>query len=156
VLQRIEVAVAAVIERDQFAIQLQVATKGAHGFVSQPALHPPQITPTVQPASAETERGVAVDIDVDATDADGDPVQLVLTTPPESGEVELLDAFGMSAVLAAAAPADGGSWLVEIYADGSPDPLEQVEPTVRVLVAEAVRRRISLQTLRSESRRLSA
>jgi diguanylate cyclase (GGDEF)-like protein len=67
----------------------------------------------------------------------------------DPGEVELLLAFKMSAVLAAAAPGDGGSWLVEIYADGQPEPLEQLEPTVRVLVSEAVRPRLSLQPVRS-------
>jgi len=55
----------------------------------------------------------------------------------------------MSAVLAAAAPADGGSWLVEIYADGPVEALEQAEPTLRLLVAEAVRRRTGLAALRS-------
>ena len=71
-------------------------------------------------------------------------------TAADVAEVELLvAAFGMSAVLAAAAPADGGSWLVEIYADGPTEPLEQIEATVRVLVAEAVRRRLSLEPVRS-------
>ena len=55
----------------------------------------------------------------------------------------------MSAVLAAAAPAAGGSWLVEIYADAPLHALEQVEPTVRLLVAEAVRRRTGLASVRS-------
>ena len=45
---------------------------------------------------------------VSVDDPDADPA-----------ETDLLQAFRMSAVLAAAAPADGGSWLVEIYADRS-------------------------------------
>ena len=67
----------------------------------------------------------------------------------DRGEVALLELFRMSAVLAAAAPADGGSWLVEIYADGQPNDLEHVEPTLRLLVAEAVRRRSPLASVRS-------
>ena len=71
-------------------------------------------------------------------DQDGDP-----------GECELLASFGMTAVVAAAAPADGRSWLVEIYADGNPTPLEEAEHTVRLLVAEAVRHRTGLAPVRS-------
>ena len=75
---------------------------------------------------------------VSVDDPDADPA-----------ETELLQAFRMSAVLATAAPADGGSWLVEIYADRSAAALEQAEPTVRLLVAEAVRRRAGVAALRS-------
>ena len=67
----------------------------------------------------------------------------------EPSEADLLTAFRMSAVLAAAAPAEGGSWLVEIYADGAVEALGQAEPTARLLVAEAVRRRAGLASVRS-------
>ena len=76
---------------------------------------------------------------------------VVVADDPEAdpAEAELLKSFRMSAVLAAAAPADGGSWLAEIYADGPADALEHVEPSVRLLVAEAVRRRGVLVSVRS-------
>jgi len=76
---------------------------------------------------------------------------VVRVDDPEAdpGEAELLTTFRMSAVLAAAAPAAGGSWLVEIYADGSVEALERAEPTMRLLVAEAVRQRTGLAALRS-------
>lgn len=69
-------------------------------------------------------------------------------TEGDAGEIELLARFGMTAVLAAAAPAEGGSWLVEIYSDSSQSLLQEVEPTVRLLVAEAVRRRATLAAVR--------
>ena len=72
-----------------------------------------------------------------ADDADGDP-----------GEIDLLRSFRMSALLAAAAPTDEGSWLVEIYADDTAVALEEAEPVVRLLVAEAVRRRTGLAAVR--------
>ena len=73
------------------------------------------------------------------------------TDDPEGdpGERDLLLSFGMTAVLAAAAPAEGRSWLVEIYADGSSSALEDAELTVRLLVAEAVRGRVGLAPVRS-------
>lgn len=55
----------------------------------------------------------------------------------------------MTAVLAAAAPGEGRNWLVEVYADGHASALEEAEPTVRLLVAEAVRRRTGLLAVRS-------
>ncbi len=67
----------------------------------------------------------------------------------DRGERELLASFGMTAVVAAAASADGRSWLVEIYADENPSALEEAEHTVRLLVAEAVRHRTGLVPLRS-------
>ena len=70
-------------------------------------------------------------------DADGD-----------RAEIELLESFGMTALLAAAAPGDGGSWLVEVYSDGLPTLLEGAESTARLLVAEAVRRRAVLAPVR--------
>ena len=73
-----------------------------------------------------------------AADRDADP-----------GERELLESFGMTAVLATAGPSEGRSWLVEIYSDGSPLALEEAELTVRLLVAEALRRRQRLHGLRS-------
>ncbi len=72
-----------------------------------------------------------------ADDLEGDPA-----------EIDLLESFGMSALLAAAAPADGGSWLVEVYSDGVPTMLEAAEATSRLLVAEAVRRRAVLAPAR--------
>lgn len=75
---------------------------------------------------------------VRSTDADADP-----------GERGLLESYGMNAVLVAAGPGEGRSWLVEIYADGPSTLLEEVEPTVRLLVAEAVRRRTGLLPVRS-------
>jgi len=75
---------------------------------------------------------------VRATDPDGD-----------ASERELLESFGMTAVLAAAAPGEGRNWLVEVYADGHASDLEEAEPTVRLLVGEAVRRRAELHNVRS-------
>ena len=75
---------------------------------------------------------------VRTADSEGDP-----------GERELLESFGMTAVLAAAGRGDGRSWLVEIYAYASTTRLEEAEPTVRLLVAEAVRRRSGLLSVRS-------
>ena len=55
----------------------------------------------------------------------------------------------MTAVLAAAGPGEGRNWLVEVYADGHPAALEEAEPAVRLLVAEAVRRRAGMRSVRS-------
>lgn len=59
----------------------------------------------------------------------------------DAGERELLERFGMTAVLAAAAVGERRTWLAEIYADGPFSALEDAELTVRLLVAEAVRGR---------------
>ncbi|MCY7303741.1 MAG: hypothetical protein LH654_12065 [Thermoleophilia bacterium] len=73
-----------------------------------------------------------------AADAEGD-----------ASERELLESFGMTAVLAAAGIGEGRNWLVEIYADGHPSVLEEAELTARLLVAEAVRHRTGLLSVRS-------
>jgi hypothetical protein len=58
----------------------------------------------------------------------------------DRSERELLAEYGMAGLLAAAAAApDGGAWLVEIFADGGTRELGDAEPSVRLLVAEAVR-----------------
>jgi diguanylate cyclase (GGDEF)-like protein len=57
----------------------------------------------------------------------------------DEAERALLAQYGMDAVLAVAVrDADGGAWLVEIYADGLTRPLEAAEPAVRLVVGEAV------------------
>ncbi len=51
----------------------------------------------------------------------------------------LLEEWSLCAVLAAAAPASDGSWLVEVYADEHSRDLHTAAPYVRLLVAEALR-----------------
>ncbi len=79
----------------------------------------------------------------------GSFVVRVADTDGDAGERELVASFGMAAVLAAAGPGEGRNWLVEVYVDGTSSALEEAESTVRLLVAEAVRRRQGLQHVRS-------
>ncbi|MSO94346.1 MAG: diguanylate cyclase [Thermoleophilia bacterium] len=60
----------------------------------------------------------------------------------DPAERELLESFGMTALIAAACPDDDRCWLVEIYLDADFEQLEQAELAVRLLVAEAVRCRL--------------
>jgi hypothetical protein len=63
---------------------------------------------------------------------------------PEADPAEraVLEEFGLTAVLAAAATDDDGcAWLVEIYADGEFVALEAAHAATRLLVREAVTRR---------------
>jgi diguanylate cyclase (GGDEF)-like protein len=66
---------------------------------------------------------------------------IVWRDDPEADPAEraLLDSWGLTAVLAAAGADDRGAWLVEIYADERTAALDQAEPALRLLVAEAVR-----------------
>jgi hypothetical protein len=57
----------------------------------------------------------------------------------DAAERRLLDQWSLTAVLAAAAPAPSGAWLVELYADERTRDLHAAAPYVRLLVAEAVR-----------------
>ena len=70
-------------------------------------------------------------------------------TEADPSERELLESFGMTAVLAAAGIGEGRNWLVEIYADGHPSVLGEAELTARLIVAEAVRRRTGVLSVRS-------
>jgi diguanylate cyclase (GGDEF)-like protein len=65
---------------------------------------------------------------VSAEDEEADPA-----------ERRLLEEWSLTAVLAAAAPAPEGSWLVELYADEVTRDLHTAAPYVRLLVAEALR-----------------
>jgi diguanylate cyclase (GGDEF)-like protein len=79
----------------------------------------------------------------------GSFVVSVADTDGDASERELLASFGMAAVLAAAVPGEGRNWLVEVYADGSSSALEEAESTVRLLVAEAVRRQAGPHHIRA-------
>jgi diguanylate cyclase (GGDEF)-like protein len=57
----------------------------------------------------------------------------------DPAERRLLDQWSLTAVLAAAAPTESGSWLAELYADDATRDLHIAAPYVRLLVAEAVR-----------------
>src|SRR4051794_19378566 len=57
----------------------------------------------------------------------------------DPAERRLLQEWSLTAVLAAAAPGAGGSWLAELYADDRTRDLHTAAPYVRLLVAEAVR-----------------
>src|SRR3954463_10824127 len=57
----------------------------------------------------------------------------------DPAERRLLQEWSLTAVLAAAAPGPGGSWLAELYADDRTRDLHTAAPYVRLLVAEAVR-----------------
>jgi hypothetical protein len=71
----------------------------------------------------------------------------------DAAERRLLEEWSLTAVLAAAAPGDGGSWLAELYADDRTRDFHTAAPYVRLLVAEAVRGaaadpRVAARTLR--------
>jgi diguanylate cyclase (GGDEF)-like protein len=57
----------------------------------------------------------------------------------DDAERQLLESWSLSAVVAAAAPAHDGAWLVELYAGEDTADLHAAAPYVRLLVAEAVR-----------------
>jgi len=59
----------------------------------------------------------------------------------DGDEVAALDALGHSALLAAGAPADGESWLVEIFGDELSAALADLGPALRALLAVAVNAR---------------
>ncbi|HEY7381601.1 MAG TPA: HD domain-containing phosphohydrolase [Gaiella sp.] len=77
---------------------------------------------------------------VRAADADADPA-----------ERAILEEFGMTAVLAAAAEDGGNAWLVELFADGDPSPLEAAEAVTRLLVREAVASPTAREALRAHA-----
>jgi diguanylate cyclase (GGDEF)-like protein len=72
-------------------------------------------------------------------DAGGSFVVAAEDEEADVAERRLLEEWSLTAVLAAAAPAPSGSWLVELYADEMTRDLHTAAPYVRLLVAEAVR-----------------
>jgi diguanylate cyclase (GGDEF)-like protein len=97
------------------------------------------------------QRGLHFDVegksyDVDAypetrriLDAGGAFVVAAEDEEADPAERRLLEEWSLTAVLAAAAPGPGGSWLAELYADERTRDLHTAAPYVRLLVAEAVR-----------------
>jgi diguanylate cyclase (GGDEF)-like protein len=57
----------------------------------------------------------------------------------DPAEVDILEALGLRSMAAAAAPWDGGCWLVELFGDDASIDPAVVEPYLRLLVSEAVR-----------------
>jgi diguanylate cyclase (GGDEF)-like protein len=74
---------------------------------------------------------------------DGGSLHVSIEDPDaDPGELQVLRDYGMQGLVAAGTPdGEGEEWLCEVFADALTASLEPVAPALRLLVAEAVRRR---------------